>query len=209
MRAAGPQPRLGRVEPLRGDPAEVAGIPVIVDPASGGPNRQVSVSSGAGPSGAVSSHRTATGGWPARLSAYGSVRWASQATCRSRSVSRNSMPSGPVISRPCAQCSASRVVASVAGFTGPVTHCSGWSGSAARTAASAACRARCHRANTIRGRGPLRPHHFGHPLIHRILGHRAQPRAQLLVAGRGLDPFLGLGQVQHHVGDRPALRPRG
>ena len=61
------------------------------------------------------------------------------------------MPSGPVISRPCAQCSASRVVASVAGFTGPVTHCSGWSGSAARTAASAACRARCHRANTSAG----------------------------------------------------------
>ena len=61
------------------------------------------------------------------------------------------MPSGPVMSRPCAQCSASRVVASVAGFTGPATHSSGWSGSAARTAASAACRARCHRANTSAG----------------------------------------------------------
>ena len=71
------------------------------------------------------------------------------------------MPSGPVISRPCAQCSASRVVASVAGFIGPATHSSGWSGSAARTAASAACRARCHRANTsagaARSAGPLPP----------------------------------------------------
>ena len=56
VRAAGPQPRLSRVEPLRGDPAKVDGLPVIVDPSSGGPNRQVSVSSGAGPSGAVSSH---------------------------------------------------------------------------------------------------------------------------------------------------------
>ena len=37
---------------------------------------------------------------------------------RSRSVSGNGMPSGPVMSRPCAQCSASRVVANVVGLSG-------------------------------------------------------------------------------------------
>ena len=56
--------------------------PVMTDSASAGPNRHTCT-----PSGAVTSHRTGTGGWPARLSAYGSVRCASQATCRSRSVS--------------------------------------------------------------------------------------------------------------------------
>ncbi len=85
------------------------------------------------------------------VSAYGSVRCASQAICRSRSVSGKSMPSGPVTSRPCAQCSASRVVASVAGFTGPATHVSGCCGSAARSASSAARRARRQRAKTCAG----------------------------------------------------------
>ena len=113
------------------------------------------------------------------------------------------MPSGPVISSPCAQCSASRVVASVAGFTGPVTHSTGWSGSAARIAASAACRARCHRANTSAGAArSRRTISAAHSSV--VPGHRAQPGAQRLVGGRGLDPFLGLGQVQHHVSDRPA-----
>ena len=55
------------------------------------------------------------------------------------------------MSRPCAQCSVSRVVASVAGFTAPAIHSTGRSGSAARSAASAACRARCHRPNTSAG----------------------------------------------------------
>jgi hypothetical protein len=36
--------------------------------------------------------------------------------CRSRPVSGNEMASGAVMSSPCAQCSASRVVASVRGF---------------------------------------------------------------------------------------------
>ena len=120
--------------------------PVMADPASGGPNRHT-----CSPSGAVSSHRTAAAGSPARLSAYGSVRCASQAMCRSRSVSGKSAPSGPAISSPCAQCSASRVVASVAGLSVPTIHGTGWSGSAARIAVSAACRARCHRANTSAG----------------------------------------------------------
>ena len=120
--------------------------PVMADSASGGPNRHT-----CSPSGAVSSHRTEAAGSPARLSAYGSVRCASQAMCRSRSVSGKSAPSGPAISSPCAQCSASRVVASVAGLSVPTIHGTGWSGSAARIAASAACRARCHRANTSAG----------------------------------------------------------
>ena len=118
----------------------------MADSASGGPNRHTSA-----PSGAVSSHRTAAAGSPARLSAYGSVRCASQAMCRSRPVSGKSAPSGPAMSRPCAQCSASRVVASVAGLIVPTIHSTGRSGSAARIAASAACRARCHRANTSAG----------------------------------------------------------
>ena len=115
----------------------------MADSASGGPNRHT-----CSPSGAVSSHRTGAACSPARLSAYGSVRWASQAMLRSRGVSGKSAPSGPAMSSPCAQCSASRVVASVAGLIVPTIHCTGWSGSAARSAASAARRARCQRANT-------------------------------------------------------------
>ena len=120
--------------------------PVMADSASGGPNRHT-----CSPSGAVSSHRTAAAGSPARLSAYGSVRCASQAMCRSRPVSGKSAPSGPAMSRPCAQCSASRVVASVTGLIVPTIHSTGRSGSAARIAVSDACRARCHRANTSAG----------------------------------------------------------
>ena len=56
------------------------------DSASGGPNRHTSA-----PSGAVSSHRTGAAGSPARLSAYGSVRCASQAMCLRRGVSGKSV----------------------------------------------------------------------------------------------------------------------
>jgi len=121
-------------------------VPLMADSASGGPNRQISA-----PSGAVSSHRTGAACSPARLSAYGSVRCASQAMCLSRAVSGKSAPSGSAMSRPCAQCSASRVVASVAGLIVPTIHCTGVSGSAPRIAASEACRARRHRANTSAG----------------------------------------------------------
>jgi hypothetical protein len=96
--------------------------PVMAESAPDGPNRHRVL-----PSGAVSSQRTSAAGWPAPAKAYGSVRCASQAMCRSRSVSGKAMPSGPVMSSPCAQCSASRVVASVAGFSGASTQ-----GSAAR-----------------------------------------------------------------------------
>ena len=100
------------------------------------------------------------------------------------------MPSGPVISSPCAQCSASRVVASVAGFTGPVTHSSGWSGSAARIAASPACRARCHRANT--SAGAARSIRTASAARSSIVSPATapSPRAQPPVGGRGLDPFF-------------------
>ena len=60
----------------------------------------------------------------------------------------------------------------------------------------------------LRGRRPLHPDRFRRPVVHRVPGRRAQPRAQLPVRGRRLDTLLGLGQVQHHVGDRPARGPR-
>ena len=66
---------------------------------------------------------------------------------------RKAMPSGSVMSRPCAQCSASRVVASVAGLGGASAHCNRRSGSAARSATTAARRADRQRSKTTCGDG--------------------------------------------------------
>src|SRR6266536_2711040 len=61
------------------------------------------------------------------------------------------MLSGPAMSRPCAQCSASRVVASVAGFSGSAAHARSRCGSAARSAFSAAILAARQRRKTAAG----------------------------------------------------------
>ena len=126
---AGPQPGPRRVEPDAVDPAEVPAVPVIADWASGRAcNRRVScaVAADAGVGGCPVSavrrlHHRGRRSWPGSArerDPASSGSHAQPAACGSAACRGSRMPGDPVMSRPCGpQCSASRVVAGVAGFS--------------------------------------------------------------------------------------------
>jgi len=65
-----------------------------------------------------------------------------------------------------------------------------------------------HLGRSGRRHRPFRPDRGVGSLVHRLPGHRVQRPPQVAVRGRGRGRLLRLGQMQHHIGDRPALRPR-
>ena len=125
-------------------------------------------------------------------------------------MSGKAMPSGSVMSRPCAQCSASRVVASVAGLSGASAHCKRRSGSAARERVDGGA---AGETPTFEDHQRVRP--FSSNLTLDCLIHRLAFDAPIasvcdVDARRGCEghAFLGLGEMQHNIGNRPAWRPR-
>ncbi len=202
VRAAGRQPRPLGGQPLGGHPAEIARratdrrsprCPARTPRTSHRPGRSDHTARPGLPR-RPGRTRTAACGAPAR-------RCAAAGRCRERRCS-----SGPVMSRPWAQCSASRVVARVAGFIGASTHDSGCPGPAARSARTAARRASRHRSKTTAGsaRCALTMSSASWSTVVPESADGTQRGA----AGAGDHRFLGLREVQHDVGDAPALGRR-
>ena len=123
---------------------------------------------------------------------------------RSRAVSGNAIPNGPVMSRPWAQCSASLVVARVAGFNGAAAQVKTRPGSADRRAATDARRAARQR-ERVGGRRPFGLHPPLDGAVQALVADAPVGSTDPVVAGgdRGHDRLLGLGQVQHDVGHGP------